>query len=98
MTYLDETAAAIKAGLSEDLIPDEQGLDDLFRLYALLAHVKGENVTAKPFAALDPSTRREDLPFVEAIRKGQVPIRGVGRRRTERRSSGHRGAHDRRTC
>ena len=90
MTYLDETAAAIKAGLSEDLIPDEQGLDDLFRLYALLAHVKGGHVMAedvhdawslwmlrqdndhesiKPFAALDPSTRREDLPFVEAIRK-----------------------------
>ena len=90
MTYLDETAAAIKALVPDDLLPDEEGLDDLFRLHALLAHVRGKEVTTedvhdawslwmlrrdgahdsiKPFADLDPATRREDLPFVEAIRK-----------------------------
>jgi len=90
LTYLDETAAAIRARVPEDVLPNQDGLEDLFRLYALLARVKGERVTAadvhdawalwmlrqaedhssiKPFVELDPSTRREDLPFVEAIRE-----------------------------
>jgi hypothetical protein len=89
VNYLDETSAAIKARVPADLLPNEEGLDDLFRLYALLARVKGEQVTPedvhdawalwmlsrerdhssiRPFAELDSSTRREDLPFVEAIR------------------------------
>lgn len=89
MTYLDTTAAAIRAQIPDQLLPDEDHLDDLFLVYALLAHVKGESVTAedvhdawslwmlrrdddhesiKPFSELNSSTRREDMPFVEAIR------------------------------
>lgn len=89
MTYLDSTAAAIKARVPEDKLPDEPRLDELFRLYALLARVKGTEVTAedvhdawslwmlgedddhesiKPYGELDPATRREDQPFVDAIR------------------------------
>jgi len=89
MTYLDRTAQAIKTRVPADLLPDEPRLDELFRLYALLARVKGTDVTAedvhdawslwmldgdgdhesiKPYSELDPSTRREDQPFVEAIR------------------------------
>jgi hypothetical protein len=89
MTYLDNTAAAIKAHVPEDLLPDEPRVDELFRLYALLARVKGTSVTAedvhdawslwmigedgdhksiKPYDELDPETRREDQPFVDAIR------------------------------
>jgi hypothetical protein len=89
MTYLDEIAADIRARVPADVLPDEDDLDDLFRIYALLARVKGTDVRAedvhdawalwmlgqdgshsslKPFEELDLSTRREDLPFVEAIR------------------------------
>lgn len=89
MTYLDSTAAAIKAHVPEDKLPDEPRLDELFRLYALLARVKGTEVTAedvhdawslwmlgedddhesiKPYRELDPATRREDRPFLDAIR------------------------------
>ena len=89
MTYLDQTARAIRDRVPSHLLPNEEGVDELFRLYALLARVKGADVTAedvhdawslwmreregghasiKPFDELDPSTRREDLPFVEAIR------------------------------
>lgn len=89
MTYLDQTAQAIKARVPTELLPDEPRLDELFRLYALLARVKGAEVTAedvhdawslwmleehgdhesiKPYSELDSSTRREDQPFVEAIR------------------------------
>jgi hypothetical protein len=70
-------------------LPDEDDLDDLFLLYALLARTKGQAVTSedvhdawavwtlsrgedheaiKPYSELDASTRREDQPFVEAIR------------------------------
>jgi hypothetical protein len=90
VTYLDETARAIKERVPADKLPDEEGVDDLFRLYALLARVKGTAVTSedvhdawslwmlhqdgdhesiKPYGDLDPSTRREDLPFVKAIRE-----------------------------
>lgn len=89
MTYLDRTARAIKDRVPPELLPEEDRLDDLFRLYALLARVKGKEVTEedvhdawalwmlaqhgdhesiKPFSELDPSTRREDQPFVQAIR------------------------------
>jgi hypothetical protein len=46
-TYLDEIAAAIRAATPLDRLPDEDRLDDLFRLYALLALAKGEAVTAR---------------------------------------------------
>jgi hypothetical protein len=89
VTYLDRIAGAIKDRIPPELLPDEDRLDDLFRLYALLARIKGEQVTEedvhdawalwmlqqdgdhesiKPFSELDPSTRQEDQPFVEAIR------------------------------
>lgn len=89
MSYLDDTAAAIKARVPVHVLPEESDLSELFRLYALLARVKGERVTSedvhdawvlwmlredpqhssiKPFNELGPSTRREDSPFVDAIR------------------------------
>ncbi len=44
MTYLDDDAATIRAHLSEGVqVPDDA--DDLFRLYAVLARVKGSAVT-----------------------------------------------------
>jgi hypothetical protein len=46
VSYLDDTARAIRAAVSPDLLPDERDLDQLFRLYALLARAKGEATTA----------------------------------------------------
>lgn len=46
-TYIDELARTIRAATPRDLLPDEPNLDALFRLYALLALVKGEAVTAR---------------------------------------------------
>lgn len=101
MTYLEHVAAAIKARVPPNVLPDENDVDGLFRIYALLARVKGGQVTAedvhdawvlwmlgqqrdhssiRPFSDLDPSTRREDLPFVDAIRSVGVELdssRGV---------------------
>lgn len=101
MTYLERIGAAIKARVPPDVLPDDDDVDGLFRIYALLARVKGEQVTAedvhdawalwmlgqqrdhssiRPFCDLDPSTRREDLPFVDAIRSIGVELdsaRGV---------------------
>lgn len=89
MNYIEKTAAEIRDQIPDDLLPAEEDLDELFRLYALLARTKGEAVTAedvhdawatwtinrgedhesvKPYSDLDPSTRREDNPFVDAIR------------------------------
>ena len=48
MTYIDQLAAAIRAETPLDRLPDDQdGLDELFRLYALLALVRGQDVTAR---------------------------------------------------
>jgi hypothetical protein len=47
VTYVDRLAAAIRAATPPDRLPeDDEGLDELFRLYALLALVKGPSVTA----------------------------------------------------
>jgi hypothetical protein len=45
MTYLDELTAEIEQGVPPDLLPDVD-TKLLFRLYALLAVVKGTGVTA----------------------------------------------------
>jgi hypothetical protein len=45
MTYLDELAAEIEQGVPPDLLLDRD-TRPLFRLYALLALVKGTDVTA----------------------------------------------------
>jgi hypothetical protein len=45
-TYIDRVAQAIRAATPPDLLPNEPDLDALFRLYAVLALVKGEAVTA----------------------------------------------------
>lgn len=46
-TYLDETAHMIREEVPPSSLPDDaQDLPQLFRLYALLVHVKGELVTA----------------------------------------------------
>jgi hypothetical protein len=48
VTYIDQLAAAIRAETPPDRLPDDQdGIDDLFRLYALLALVKGVSVTTR---------------------------------------------------
>ena len=47
MTYLEEIAAAIEARVPPDVMPNEDDVDGLFRIYALLARVKGEQVTAE---------------------------------------------------
>lgn len=45
-SYIDELARTIRAETPPDVLPDETDLDALFRLYALLARLKGEAVTA----------------------------------------------------
>jgi hypothetical protein len=95
VNYIDEIAAAIRSKVPSDALPEEDSVEDLFRLYALLSLVKGAEVSAedvhnawstwmareepnheslRPFDELDASTRRDDMPYVEAIRavaKGQ---------------------------
>lgn len=44
--YIDELARAIRAEMPPDVLPDASDLDALFRLYAMLARVKGKAVTA----------------------------------------------------
>ena len=46
MSYVAEMAAAIRAELPADLVPDED-TEPLFLLYALLALVKGVGVTSE---------------------------------------------------
>ena len=45
-SYIDALARAIRAATPPELLPDEPDVDALYRLYALLALVKGEAVTA----------------------------------------------------
>ena len=45
-SYLDELARAIRAKTPPELLPDKTDLDALYRLYAVLARVKGAAVTA----------------------------------------------------
>jgi hypothetical protein len=87
MSYLRDLAQAIRAEVPAALVP--QSSDDLFLIYAALARIKGESVTAQdvheawvawmemhsethesmvPFSELPPSVRKEDGPFVAAIR------------------------------
>jgi hypothetical protein len=90
MSYLDKTAQAIRDAVPPDLLPAEDDLDQLFRLYAVLARAKGQATTAsdvhdawsawmlgrgqehesmRPYEELDSETRREDAPFLKAIRQ-----------------------------
>lgn len=45
--YLDHLARRVKAELDPDVLPDDQGLDDLLRIYALLIRAKGAEATAE---------------------------------------------------
>lgn len=45
-TYVDALARAIRAATPPELLPNEPDTDALYRLYALLALVKGQAVTA----------------------------------------------------
>jgi hypothetical protein len=45
--YLDDIAARIRQQLPSELLPDEAGIDELLRLYALLVQAKGVDVTAE---------------------------------------------------
>jgi hypothetical protein len=44
-SYIDALAQTIRAATPPELVPDEPDVDALYRLYALLALVKGESVT-----------------------------------------------------
>jgi hypothetical protein len=100
VTYLDEIAQAVRERLSRNLLPDVDDLDQLFRLYALLARAKGEATTSadvhdawsawmlgrgeshesiKPYEQLDGDTKREDEPFLLAIRKVAAKLREARR-------------------
>lgn len=46
MSYLNELAEAVRAEVPLDLLPEEDDLDQLFLLYALLARAKGRETTA----------------------------------------------------
>lgn len=46
LSYIDELAQAIRRATPPELLPDEPDLDALYRLYAVLALVKGQAVTA----------------------------------------------------
>jgi hypothetical protein len=90
VSYLDKTAQAIRDAVPPDLLPDEDDLEQLFRLYAILARAKGQATTVsdvhdawsawmlgrgqehesiRPYEELDSETRREDTPFLNAIRQ-----------------------------
>jgi hypothetical protein len=45
-SYIDELALSVRRAIPADLLPEDTDLDALFRLYAVLARVKGEAVTA----------------------------------------------------
>lgn len=45
--YIDEVAAAVRAATPSERLPSGDGLDDLFRLYGLLALVKGTAVSSR---------------------------------------------------
>jgi hypothetical protein len=42
VSYLDEIAEKVRAKVPSDLLPDEDDLDQLFRLYAVLVRAKGQ--------------------------------------------------------
>jgi hypothetical protein len=90
VSYLDKTAQAIRAAVPPHLLPAEDDLEQLFRLYAVLARAKGQATTGsdvhdawsawmlgrgeehesiRPYEELDAETRREDAPFLKAIRQ-----------------------------
>lgn len=46
MSYLDEIAEKVRAEVPSDLLPDEDDLDQLFRLYAVLVRAKGQATTS----------------------------------------------------
>ena len=87
--YLDDIAQQVREKIDPDLLPEEPGVAQLLRSYAVLVRAKGTAATAEdihdawaawmaerdpdhesliPFDQLDPSTRREDHPFLRAVR------------------------------
>lgn len=46
MSYLDALAVAVRAAVASEQLPEADDLDDLFRLYAVLARAKGTQTTA----------------------------------------------------
>jgi hypothetical protein len=87
VTYIDDLADLVRRELPKNARPDE-GAADLYRLYALLVLVRGEQTTLRdvhdawstwmtsrepaheslrPFTELDPHTREEDRPYLDAI-------------------------------
>lgn len=49
LSYIDKIAGAIREQVPDEVLPksDQQGVDDLFRLYGLLALVKGTETNAE---------------------------------------------------
>jgi hypothetical protein len=47
LNYIDRIALVIRQRLPDELVADDSGADDLFRLYGLLALAKGIHTTAE---------------------------------------------------
>jgi hypothetical protein len=47
LNYIDKIAGAIRERVPDELLPDQRGVDDLFRLYGLLALAKGTETTTE---------------------------------------------------
>ena len=61
LNYIDNIASAIRQRVPDEVLADEDGADDLFRLYGLLALAKGIDTTAD-----GPARRRSSV--IEAVR------------------------------
>ena len=47
LNYIDRIALAIRQRVPDEMVADDSGADDLFRLYGLLALAKGIHTTAE---------------------------------------------------
>ena len=111
MSYVDDLAAAIRGALSPELIPSGD-TSTLFRIYAVLALAKGEDVVLEDvhdawaawMSGHDPG-HRSLLPFADLpaeVQRADQPyvaaIRAVAREHEVRRCRGDREGSDHRAA